>query len=61
MEREGSRTERLQLHRVLSYKFEPREDPFLRRYLERGYRIEQLQRISDREAVITLRRDPAAD
>lgn len=46
--------DRVQLHLVLPYKFEPRQDHRVRAYLERGYRIEQLQRISDQEAIVTL-------
>jgi len=46
----------IQLHLVLPYKFEPRDHQRVRRYLERGYRIAQFQRISDREAVVTLTR-----
>ncbi len=53
--------ERVQLHLVLPYKIEVRDDPQVRRYLERGYRIEQLQRVSDREAVVVLRSRPASD
>ena len=45
---------RIQLHLVLPYKFEPRENGRVREYLAQGYRIEQLQRISDREALVTL-------
>lgn len=45
---------RVQLHLVLPYKFEPRRDGRVRDYLARGYRIEQLQRLSDREALVTL-------
>ena len=45
---------RIQLHLVLPYKFEPRENRRVRDYLARGYRIEQLQRLSDREALVTL-------
>ena len=45
---------RVQLHLVLPYKFEPREDPRIAAYLDKGYRIVQLQRISDREAIVTL-------
>lgn len=45
---------RIQLHLVLPYKFEPRENHTVRDYLARGYRIEQLQRLSDREALVTL-------
>ena len=44
----------IQLHLVLPYKFDPREDHRIRAYLERGYGIVDLQRITDREAVITL-------
>ena len=52
--------ERIQLHLVLPYKFDPAEDPRIRRYLDRGYRVEQLQRLTDREAVVTLARDASA-
>ena len=45
---------RVQLHLVLPYKFEPRNDQRVRAYLERGFRIVELQRITDREALITL-------
>ena len=48
--------ERVQLHLVLPYKREARDDHRVRAYLERGFRIVQLQRISDREAVLTLSR-----
>ena len=48
-------SDRVQLHLVLPYKLEPMRDPHVRRYLDRGYRIEQFQRISDQEAVVTLR------
>jgi hypothetical protein len=50
--------ERIQLHLVLPFKFEPRENRRVRRYLEQGYRIEQFQRITDREAVVTLTNQP---
>ncbi len=49
-----STSDRIQLQLVLPYKFEPRRDPRIRGYLERGYRIVVLQRLSDREAVVTL-------
>ena len=52
-----SSTDRVQLHLVLPYKFEPRRDPRVRRYLDRGYRIVTLQRLSDREAMVTLEPD----
>jgi len=54
---EAPNADRIQLHLVLPYKFEPRADQRIRRYLDRGYRIEQLQRVTDREALVTLARD----
>jgi hypothetical protein len=48
--------QRVQLHLVLPYKFQPHEDPRIRRHLEQGYRIVQLQRLTDREVVVTLAR-----
>ena len=47
---------RVQLHLVLPYKADPIEHNRVRAYLDRGYRIEQLQRITDREAIVTLGR-----
>ncbi len=44
----------VQLHLVLPYKFEAREDRRVREWLDRGYRIVHLQRITDREAMVTL-------
>jgi len=49
---------RIQLHLELPYKFDPVDHHEIKSYLDRGYRIEDLQRITDREAVVTLRRDP---
>jgi len=46
--------ERVQLHLVLPYKIETRRDPRVRTYLERGYRIETIQRVTDREVLVTL-------
>lgn len=46
--------ERVQLHLVLPYKIEARRDPRVRDYLERGYRIETIQRVTDREVLVTL-------
>jgi predicted GNAT superfamily acetyltransferase len=40
-------------------KFHPVDHHEIKSYLDRGYRIEDLQRITDREAVVTLRLDPA--
>ncbi|MCP3977777.1 MAG: hypothetical protein GY716_00405 [bacterium] len=48
--------ERIQLHLVLPYKRQAADDPRIRRYLDQGYRIEQLQRVTDREALVTLAR-----
>jgi len=45
---------RVQLHLVLPYKADPVEHDNVRSYLDRGYRIEQFQRITDREALVTL-------
>jgi hypothetical protein len=50
------RPERVQLHLVLPYKIEIRRHERVRRYLEQGYRIEQLQRVSDREVIAVLSR-----
>ena len=46
--------QRIQLHLVLPYKFDPNQHHRIRAYLERGYRIEQFQRLTDREAIVTL-------
>lgn len=52
---------RVQLHVPLAFKHEPAHDPRIRGYLDRGYRLEELQRLSDRDALVTLVRDePAA-
>jgi hypothetical protein len=50
---------RLQLHLVLPYKLEAREHPRVRAHLERGYRIVDLQRVTDREVLVTLTDEPA--
>ena len=55
--RPTAKNEPIQLHLVLPYKFEPREHHRVKRYLAQGYRIAQFQRISDREAVVTLQRN----
>ena len=46
--------ERVQFHLVLPYKLQPRDNPRVRGYLDRGYRIVQLQRVTDREVLVTL-------
>lgn len=53
--------QRFQLHLVLPYKLQPREDPRIERWLERGYRITQYQRVTDREALVTLDKRGAGD
>jgi len=55
-EKPAAENEPIQLHLVLAYKFEPCEHPRVKRYLDQGYRIAQFQRVTDREAVITLTR-----
>jgi hypothetical protein len=49
------------MHLTLSFKKEPREHPRLRALLEQGFRIEQFQRITDKEAVATLVRPRTAE
>ena len=48
--------DRIQLHLVLPYKDEAATHPRIKAHLERGYRIEQLQRVTDREVLVTLTR-----
>ena len=45
---------RIQLHLVLAYKHEPREHPRVASLLREGYRVVDLQRVTDREALVTL-------
>ena len=47
---------KIQLHLVLAYKHEVREHPRIKAHLARGYRIVQLQRVTDREVLVTLNR-----
>ena len=44
----------VQLHLELPFKKQPGEHPRVRDLLEKGYRIVQLQRITDQEVLITL-------
>ena len=46
----------LQLHLQHPYSVEIRENARVRRYLADGYRIAELQRVSDREVLVTLAR-----
>jgi hypothetical protein len=55
------RPERVQLHLTLSFKKEPRDDPRIGALLEQGFRIDEFQRVTDTEAVVTLVRPKAAD
>jgi hypothetical protein len=48
--------DRFQLHLVLPSRQEAASHPRLRDYLARGFRIVQLQRVTDREVVVTLAR-----
>ena len=48
------RRKRLQLQLVLPYKFQPGSHHRVRAYLADGYVLEDVQRLSDREAVVTL-------
>jgi hypothetical protein len=45
---------RVQLQLVLPYNAQPADDPCVRRYLDGGYRIEALQRLTDHEALVVL-------
>ena len=54
----NARPETIQLHLKLQYKFEPADVPEVRELLDDGYRIAQLQRISDGEALVTLTSRP---
>jgi hypothetical protein len=54
--------DQLQVHLVLPYNIEARRNVRVKGYLARGYHIAELQRVSDREVLITFaRRSPAAD
>ena len=45
---------RVQLHLALPYKLEPARHPRIAKLLGEGYRIAQLQRLTDRDAIVTL-------
>ena len=51
--------DKVQLHVVLPYKFQPTDEPRVKSLLDRGYRIVQLQRVTDREVIVTLTNRPA--
>jgi hypothetical protein len=46
--------DRFQMHLVLPYNIEARRHARVRRYLDAGYRIVELQRVTDREVLVTL-------
>ena len=54
---ESRKPERVQLHLVLPYNIEARRDPRVRGYLDRGYHIAELQRVTDREVLVTFQKD----
>lgn len=51
-----SEADRIQVHLPLAYRHEPLENESVRRYLAEGYRIAGLQRVSDRDVLITFER-----
>jgi hypothetical protein len=53
---EQAESDPVQLHLVLAYRHELREHPRVRSFLERGFRVVQLQRVTDREVLVTLSR-----
>ena len=53
------RERRIQLHLALPYKFDPWQHPRISRLLQQGYKVAQLQRLTDRDAIVTLERAPA--
>ncbi len=46
--------ERIQLHLVLPHNHEACDHPRIKAHLDEGYRIVQLQRVTDREVLVTL-------
>ena len=49
---------RVQIHLGLPYKAQPVDDPRVRAYLDRGFRVVHVQRVNDREALVTLDAPP---
>lgn len=45
---------RVQLHVPLPYKKDPSHDPRVARLLTEGWSVEEIQRLSDKDALITL-------
>ena len=54
----STQIDQVQLHVVLPYKFQPTDEPRVKDLLDRGYRIVQLQRVTDREVIVTLTNQP---
>jgi len=50
--------DRFQLHLVLPYKHQAMEHPEIRRQLDQGFRIAQIQRVTDREVLVTFEAQP---
>lgn len=50
---------RVQLHLALPYKLEPGSHPRIAKLLGDGYTIAQFQRLTDRDAIVTLERPSA--
>lgn len=48
--------DRVQLHISLPYKQEPKVHPRVSRLLSEGWRVAGLQRLTDRDALVTLER-----
>lgn len=51
---EATAGERVQLHVELPYKIEVRRHPQVQNYLERGWLVVDVQRVTDRDALVTL-------
>jgi hypothetical protein len=51
--------ERVQIHIPLPYKQEPKVNPRVSRLLAEGWRVAGLQRLTDRDALVTLDRAPS--
>ena len=49
---------RIQVHVALAYRHEPASEPRIAARLARGWRIVELQRLTDRDALVTLEMPP---
>ena len=50
---------RVQLHVSLAYKQEPKVHPKVSRMLAEGWKVAGVQRLTDRDALVTLERAPS--